>query len=246
MHRKGSTEGHSEGEQNGVGRRKTHPAQDQLEHRGPEGAGTKLLIFPPSLHQIQQLGTGDLDAAEAHDQQKNQAEVEHGAHRCPGGEGQSEGVHPEGEHGQGEGGQALRGRQSKQQAQGQGGRADQPRLQHQQEGHLSLAQAEEQIGAQLPLPPAHEKPVCVQDQTGQHHGHEDGKDVDAGLDDLGHGVLALGQVNHRPLAVQRTKGIEQAHAKGEGEQIHAVVPEGAADVAQGQLTEHLPSLLPAG
>jgi len=239
-------EGHPEGEQNGVGRRQAHPAQDQLEHRGPEGAGAKLLIFPSSLHQIQQLGSGDLDAAEAHDQQENQAEVEHSAPRRPGGEGQPEGVHPKGEHGQGEGGQALRGRQSQQQAQGQGGRADQPRLQHQQKGYLPLAQAKKQIGAQLPLPPAHEEPVGVQDQTGQNHRHKDGKDVDAGLDDLGHGILALGQVDHRPLSIQRAEGIEQAHAEGEGKQIHAVVPKGAADVAQGQLTEHLPSLLPAG
>ena len=239
-------DGHPEGEQNGVGRRQAHPAQDQLEHRGPEGAGAKLLIFPSSLHQIQQLGSVDLDAAEAHDQQENQAEVEHSAPRRPGGEGQPEGVHPKGEHGQGEGGQALRGRQSQQQAQGQGGRADQPRLQHQQKGYLPLAQAKKQIGAQLPLPPAHEEPVGVQDQTGQNHRHKDGKDVDAGLDDLGHGILALGQVDHRPLSIQRAEGIEQAHAEGEGKQIHAVVPEGAADVAQGQLTEHLPSLLPAG
>ena len=75
-------EGHPKGEQNGVGRRKAHP--DQLEHRGPEGAGAKLLIFPSSLHQVQQLGPGDLDAAEAHDQQEDHTEVEYGARRRPG------------------------------------------------------------------------------------------------------------------------------------------------------------------
>ena len=73
-------EGHPEGKQNGVGRRKAHTAQKQLNHRGPERAGTKLLIFPPSLYQVQQLGPGDLDAAEAHDQQENQPEVEYGAY----------------------------------------------------------------------------------------------------------------------------------------------------------------------
>ena len=46
--------------------------------------------------------------------------------------------------------------------------------------------------------------------------------------------------------VEDVENVEDAHAKGEGEQIHPVVPKGAADVPQGQLREHLPSLLPVG
>ena len=238
--------GHAEDQQNGIGDEQADHPRGELDHRHPQGAQVQLLVSPPALHQVQQLGPGDLEAAEHHHQQEDKAEVHRCPHHSPGGEGQAEGVHPQGEHGQGEGGQPLGGQQAQPQAQDQGGQADEPGLQKQQPGHLPLAESQKQVGAQLPLPPPEQKAVGIQDQAGQHHRHKDREDVDAGLDDLGHGILALGQIDHGPLAVQGVEGVEETHSKGEGEQVHPVVPEGPAHIAEGQLREHLPSLLPTG
>ena len=59
------------------------------------------------------------------------------------------------------------------------------------------------------------------------------------------GLPTLAQIDQRPLILNGVKGVEQAHAEGEGEEVDAVVPEGPAHVAQGQLREHRPSLPPS-
>lgn len=236
---------HAEGEQNGVsGDEADHP-QHKLEHRHSQGPGLQHLVFPLPVDQVNELCLGHLHPAEDHHQQEDYAEVQHRLARRPGGKSHSQHVgHVYLEHGQSEGGHPKAGRHPQGQSGGQGDQADEARLQKEQAGHLPLAQAQQQVGAQLPLPAAEEKAVGVEDQAGQHHRHEDGKNVYQRGDGLHDGVAYIVQIDQRPLAVQGVEGVEQADAKGEGEQIHPVVPKGPAHVAQGQLREHRPSLLP--
>ena len=149
------------------------------------------------------------------------------------------------EHGQRQGGQPLGGGKAHQQTQDQGDDPHNARLQEQNQRHLALAQAQEQVGAQLPLPAAEQKVVGVENQAGQHHRHKHGKHVHHDKNRCDDGVSVLAEKDHGGLAVQGVEGIEQPHAEGEGEQVDPVVPEGPAHVACGKLTKHLPSLLPA-
>ena len=175
----GHRQGHAEGEQDGVGRCQADHAQHKLDNGGGEGALPQLLVLPRPLDQVNELGPGHLHAAEDHDQKEDQAEVQDGLPRRPGGEGQSQQLgHVQREHGQGESGQAVGGRHPQNQTGGQGDETDNPRLQKQQAGHLALAQPQQQIGAQLPLAPAQEKAVGIQNQAGQHNRHKDRKDID--------------------------------------------------------------------
>ena len=240
-------QGHAEGEQNGIGPSQTNHAGRQLDHRRHQGPGLEHLVLPLSVNQVDELGAGYPDPAEQHDQQENNTKVEHCLSRRLGGEvhrQQSGYVHLK--HGQGEGGHAEAGQHPQSKPGGQGNQAHNARLQEEQAGHLPLAQAKKQIGAQLPLPAAEEKAVGVQNEAGQHHRHKDGKDVDNHHNGVHHRIFALGKVDNGSLALDGVEGIEQAHTEGEGEQVDAVVPEGPAHVAQGQLREHRPSLLPSG
>ena len=198
------------------------------------------------MDRVDQLRPGHLHPGQSHHQQEDDAEGEHRLPRCPGGEVHRQ--HPRHihfKHGQGEGGHAEAGRHPQGQPGDKGDQADQPRLQKQQAGHLSLAQAQQQVGAQLPLPAAEEKAVGIEDQAGQHHRYENGKNIHQRGDGLHDGVAHIGQIDQRPLILNGVKGVEQAHAEGEGEQIHPIVPEGPAHIAQGQLREHRPSLPPS-
>ena len=245
QHRDGHRDGHAEGEQDGVGRPQADRPGRELEHRHPQGTGLELLVFPIHPEQVDEFGPGHLQAAEQHDQQEDQAEIHRSLARRPGGEGQGQHlaqVHLE--HGQGEGGQAEGGQRPQGQSRPQGEQTHRPRLQKEHPGHLPVAEAQEQIGAQFPLAPAQEEAVGVQDETGQHRRHKDGEDVDQHHDGLHRRVAVLGQIDHSRLAVQGVEGIEQAHPEGEGEEIHPVVPEGAAHVPDRQLRKHRPSPLP--
>ena len=132
---------HAEGEQHGVGHPQAHHAQHALEYRPGERPLAQGLVAPVPLHQVQQLGPGHLQAAEEHDQQEDEAEVQDGLACRRRGEVEAQhALHGDLEHGQGELGQPQRGQHPQPQAQHQRHQGHQPGLQHQHQGHLTLAQ----------------------------------------------------------------------------------------------------------
>lgn len=141
--------------------------------------------------------------------------------------------------------QALGEEDTQEDAGDQGGQADEQGLQKEEEGDPGRGEAQQEIGAQLPLASLHEEGVGVEDEAGEHNRDEGGKDVHEDEDALHHVMGAFRQHLHAPLTLQGVEHIEDAHAEGEGEKIDGVVLEAPCDVAQGQLREHRCRHLPA-
>ena len=127
----------------------------------------------------------------------------------------------------------------------QGQQADDQRLQKEQAGDGPRAHAQQQVGAQLLLPAADHKAVGVENEKGQDYRHKHGDDVDE-LDNGAGDVVSALEGFHDILGVHGVEHIEDAHAEGEGEEVHRVVPQAALHVLQGQLREHPGRHLPAG
>ena len=234
------------GEQHGVGDGKqSRPGQEE-NHRQPQALAFQLLVHPLGLHQIDEPASGDGEGVVGHHQQEDSGEGQGGLAQGGQGDGEGEHGHGHGEQPGGECGQAP-GRQHPQpQAHQQGQQAHARRLQQQEPGHLAPPHAQQQIGAQLLLPPADEEAGGVEDQKGQHHPHKDGEHAHQLPDGLGGGGGGpAAQVLEHRLGLQGVEHVEQAHGEHDGEEPHPVVLHAAAHVFGGQLREHRSGHLPA-
>ena len=231
-------------EQHGVGDGQQRGPRQEHDQGGPDAFELQVLVFPVGVEQVNELLPGDGEGVEEHHHQEDDPKIQCGLQDCLQGEDEVELCKGNLKEPGGEDRDKLREHHPQRQPRPQGKQADEQGFQQQQAGHQSAVHTQEQVSPQLPLPAADHEAVGVENQKAQHHRHEGGEHVDEGhqyLNDVG---TAGAQGVHDILGVHGVEYVKDAHAKGECEKIHRVVPHTADHVFQGQLREHRRSHLP--